>query len=69
MEKLKRRAPEPLPTVVCGVQNALGDPNWIAFGFECSNLYFVFALKPQTKEITKRDKKVHDANEWISINI
>lgn len=46
------------------VRHALGGPNRISFGFGCSDLYFVIALRPQTSEITKCEREIARC-EWM----
>lgn len=53
-------------SLVC-VRHALGGPNRISFGFGCSDLYFVIALKPQTAEITKCEREIARC-EWMDFD-
>lgn len=50
-------------SLVC-VRHALGGPNRISFGFGCSDLYFVCALKPDTQAITKCEREILHC-EWM----
>lgn len=49
------------------VRHALGGPNKINFGFGCSDLYFVIALKPETSEITKCEREIARC-EWMDFD-
>lgn len=53
-------------SLVC-VRHALGGPNSIKFGFGCSDLYFVIALKPKTHEITKCEREIARC-EWMDFD-
>lgn len=53
-------------SLVC-VRHALGGPNRISFGFGCSDLYVVIALKPQTNEITKCEREIARC-EWMDFD-
>lgn len=51
-------------SLVC-VRHALGGSN--SFGFGCSDLYFVIALKPETHEITKCEREIARC-EWMDFD-
>lgn len=53
-------------SLVC-VRHALGGPNRISFGFECSDLYFVIALKPDNHEIVKCEREIAQC-EWMDFD-
>lgn len=53
-------------SLVC-VRHALGGENRISFGFGCSDLYFVIALKPDTHDITKCEREI-DRCEWMDFD-
>lgn len=53
-------------SLVC-VRHALGGPNRINFGFGCSDLYVVIALKPNTHEITKCAREIARC-EWMDFD-
>lgn len=53
-------------SLVC-VRHALGGPNRISFGFGCSDLYFVIALKPDSHEITKCEREIARC-EWMDFD-
>lgn len=52
--------------LVC-VRHALGGQNKVTFGFGCSDLYFVFALKPKTEEIVKCEREIARC-EWMDFD-
>lgn len=53
-------------SLVC-VRHALGGTNQINFGFGCSDLYFVIALKPKTQAITKCEREIARC-EWMDFD-
>lgn len=53
-------------SLVC-VRHALGGSARINFGFGCSDLYFVIALKPETQAITKCDREIARC-EWMDFD-
>lgn len=53
-------------SLVC-IRHALGGPGKISFGFGCSDLYFVIALKPESHEITKCDREIERC-EWMDFD-
>lgn len=53
-------------SLVC-VRHALGGTARATFGFGCSDLYFVIALKPETQEIIKCDREI-DRCEWMDFD-
>lgn len=53
-------------SLVC-VRHALGGSNRINFGFGCSDLYFVVALKPESQEITKCEREIARC-EWMAFD-
>lgn len=50
-------------SMVC-VRHALGGPNRVSFGFGCSDLYFVIALKANALVITKCEREIAEC-EWM----
>lgn len=53
-------------SLVC-VRHALGGANRINFGFGCSDLYFVIALKPESQDITKCEREIARC-EWMDFD-
>lgn len=53
-------------SLVC-VRHALGGTSRITFGFGCSDLYFVIALRPITQEIVKCEREIANC-EWLDFD-
>lgn len=53
-------------SLVC-IRHALGGPNKISFGFGCSDLYFVFALKPINQNISMCEREILTC-EWMDFD-
>lgn len=53
-------------SLVC-IRHALGGENRVSFGFGCSDLYIVIALKPETQDITKCEREIARC-EWMDFD-
>lgn len=53
-------------SLVC-VRHALGGPNRISFGFGCSDLYFVIALRAEGDAIQKCEREIERC-EWMDFD-
>lgn len=53
-------------SLVC-VRHALGGPNRISFGFGCSDLYFVIALRAECDAIQKCEREIERC-EWMDFD-